>query len=117
MNVPDAEMVRASKKTWDTDLSLEALQSLKGVSAEEAVALQVETGDGSRYQALKNAAYNLGIQSGLYKRRLHLNQMLQTAQPQLGKIFDFSPWILPGNVFPLSLLKHRECFRRMAVQS
>lgn len=100
MNVPDVEQVRAAHKGWDQNLSLDAIQSLRGVSGKAAIDLKIETGDGSRYQALKDSAYRLGIQSGLYKRREELNLMLSKAQPQLGRIFDFSPYMLPGNVFP-----------------
>lgn len=100
MNVPDVDDVRGMQQAWGNDINLLTLQNLKGYEGKKAVDINIETGDGSRYQALKGAAVNLGIQSGLYKRRLELNEMLRKAQPQLGRIFDFSPYMLPGNVFP-----------------
>lgn len=100
MNVPDVDMVRAAKKGWDANLSLETIQNLEGFEGNESMALENESKDGSRYLALKDAAYQLGIQGGLYKRRIKINELLKKAQPQLSRIFDFSSYMLPGNVFP-----------------
>lgn len=100
MNVPDVHEVRAAKQHWSGNISLTEIQSLKGMAAQEAIQQRVETEDGSRYQALRDSAYSLGVQAGLYQRRLELNEMLKKARPQLARIFDFAPYMLPGNVFP-----------------
>ncbi|WP_370238605.1 type IV secretory system conjugative DNA transfer family protein [Neptunomonas phycophila] len=101
MSVPDVDSVRAGTAQWENNITLSALQSLStDKSLKEAVDNDVLTGDGSRYQALRSAAWDLGVRGGLHARAKEINLVLQRTLPQLNKLFDFNPYMLPGNVFP-----------------
>lgn len=100
MNVPDASVLQAERSTWRSDFSLDSMQSLSSEGIKESIEKSIQTGDGSRFEALKTSAYDLGIKGGLYRRRKEINEMLRKSAPQLIRLFDFSVYMLPGNVFP-----------------
>ncbi|WP_299197651.1 type IV secretory system conjugative DNA transfer family protein [uncultured Amphritea sp.] len=100
MNVPDASLLLAEQSAWKSDFSLESIQGLSSEGIKESIEKNIQTGDGSRFEALKTAAYDLGIKGGLYSRRKEINEMLRQSGSQLIRLFDFSSYMLPGNVFP-----------------
>lgn len=100
MAVPDVEQVRAADAQIE-DVNLAALQAVHvGASVTDVVAMAAQTGEGSRYDALRDAAYSLGIGGGLYARGTAINVQIERAFPSLSRLFDFTPYMMPGNVFP-----------------
>lgn len=88
-------------QTWDGAVSLAQIQNLEASGNLQALTQEAaKTGEGSRFMAMKEAAFALGVQAGLYERAREINGMLSKAMPQLNKLFDFAPYMLPGNVFP-----------------
>lgn len=95
---PDASEIAKAQEEWNNTTSLNQLQGLKANA--ELLGLLDKSGEGTRYSALKEYAFSVGMQFGLHQRRGELNNILANTEAQLIRIFDFSPYMLPGNVFP-----------------
>lgn len=102
MLVPDASTVEAQYgDSWKDGVSLDtALEKTTDLTQNNTEDLTNLIGEGTRYGALKDIARDFGRRVGLYERRQELNKMLMRLQPQLDRIFNFSQYMLPGNVFP-----------------
>jgi defect-in-organelle-trafficking protein DotC len=97
--VPDAAKIAQIQEKWNNTNSLTEIQGLMN-EGDTSIDDEAVVGEGSRYSALKEGAFSLGMQFGLYQRRKSLNSILSQTQSQLVKLFDFTSYMLPGNVFP-----------------
>ncbi|SIQ98543.1 type IV secretory system conjugative DNA transfer family protein [Marinobacterium stanieri] len=100
MAVPSIAEASAAKANWGGNVSLSSAIALTTQEGAGSESLNDLIGEGTRYQALNDVAVSFGTRVGLYERRNQLNAILMKTQPQLGRIYDFSQYLLPGNVFP-----------------
>src|SRR5581483_10534999 len=79
-----------------TPPELQALQQLGPDSG-----LPVDKTRGLRYEALKEVAYTLGVQTGVRWRYQAIDEMLEANRSPLDRVFDFRPLMLhDGRVVP-----------------
>jgi len=53
-----------------------------------------------RQQALRETALSIGAQGGLAKRSREINNILDSSEKQLSRVFNFAGLMLPNNVLP-----------------
>jgi defect in organelle trafficking protein DotC len=110
---PTAESQPPAAVAWDSapaQVSSTEVPSTAGATPPELQALQqlgpdsgmpVDKAAGLRYEALKEVAYTLGVQTGVRWRYEAIDRLLEANRSTLDRVFDFRPLMLhDGRVAP-----------------
>lgn len=91
-------------------ISLEALQRLNQPVAEQRVVDQSGQRNGSRLEALQEAAIGVGARGGLLKQGKIIERALEKTKRDLDTIYDFTPLMIQGRVIPPVLTETRDIY-------
>lgn len=91
-------------------ISLEVLQKLNMPIAEQRVVDQSGRSNGSRLEALREAAFGVGARGGLQSQSAIINTALDKTKRNLDTIYDFTPLMIKGRVIPAVLTETRDIY-------
>lgn len=91
-------------------VSLEALQRLNMPVAEQRVVDRAGHANGSRLEALREAALGVGARGGLQSESAVINAALEQTKRNLDTVYDFTPLMIKGRVIPAVLTETRDIY-------
>ena len=91
-------------------VSLEALQQLNLPVAEQRVIDKSGHVNGSRLEALREAALGVGARGGLQSESVVINAALELTKRNLDTVYDFTPLMIKGRVVPAVLTETRDIY-------